>query len=439
MTFSFDTLESPSGPSKSTSDAFHKRRSPYEDDDCFQDDFDEETIAAIIAIQLQDLADELKSVNRKGKQREDAAPSESEIALQGIQQCLRDEERALADARLARSIDAAMETDLKILQQEQEWEAQAASDREMALRLERGQSIPVTGRAPAGRPGPSGVKKEESKLVKEATCCSCLEKRFCVSAPCGDTYCHACLKVVFLSVMKDEGLFPPRCCRKEIPLFSVAPFLSAAETTAFKAKKEELSSAYRVYCSDPACSSFIGPKNIDDGCARCPKCAELTCQSCKQAYHGKTDCANDEELLRTLETAAKQGWQRCTNCLAVVELTDGCRHITCKCTFQFCYRCGEKWKTCKCSDWDELQLGRRAEQLAIRERPANEAPSRTANRLRQIRNELRDNHLCDHTSGWTRVNGGGECEMCMDYLREYILRCTVCRVQSCHRCSRNRI
>ena len=38
---------------------------------------------------------------------------------------------------------------------------------------------------------------------------------------CGDQYCHVCLVDLFNSAMKDESLFPPRCC-EEIPLSIVS-------------------------------------------------------------------------------------------------------------------------------------------------------------------------------------------------------------------------
>lgn len=46
--------------------------------------------------------------------------------------------------------------------------------------------------------------------------------------------------------------------------------------------------------------------------------------------------------------AKEQGWQRCFNCQATVELKEGCNHMTCRCTAQFCMICGAKWKTCDC-------------------------------------------------------------------------------------------
>ncbi|KAF4574423.1 IBR domain-containing protein [Pleurotus pulmonarius] len=59
----------------------------------------------------------------------------------------------------------------------------------------------------------------------------------------------------------------------------------------------------------------------------------------------------EEQLLRTSE---EQGWQRCPapDCGHMIELTEGCMRIKCRCGTIFCYGCGEPWKTCSCPLWD---------------------------------------------------------------------------------------
>ncbi|KFY82353.1 hypothetical protein V498_08618, partial [Pseudogymnoascus sp. VKM F-4517 (FW-2822)] len=59
-------------------------------------------------------------------------------------------------------------------------------------------------------------------------------------------------------------------------------------------------------------------------------------------------CPRDEETNRLLEAAKEAGWQRCYSCRTMVELKEGCNHMTCRCTAEFCMLCGLKWKTCAC-------------------------------------------------------------------------------------------
>ncbi|KAF7433623.1 hypothetical protein PC9H_005584 [Pleurotus ostreatus] len=59
----------------------------------------------------------------------------------------------------------------------------------------------------------------------------------------------------------------------------------------------------------------------------------------------------EQQLLRTSE---EQGWQRCPapDCGHMIELTEGCMRVKCRCGTMFCYGCGEPWKTCSCPLWD---------------------------------------------------------------------------------------
>ena len=39
----------------------------------------------------------------------------------------------------------------------------------------------------------------------------------------------------------------------------------------------------------------------------------------------------------------------------MVELSLGCRHITCQCKAEFCYVCGAPWQTCSCTELDQAR------------------------------------------------------------------------------------
>jgi hypothetical protein len=90
------------------------------------------------------------------------------------------------------------------------------------------------------------------------------------------------------------------------------------------------------------------------------------------AHAAGVECPQDFGLEATLEEAERQGWRRCYQCRALVELTVGCRHITCKCSAQFCYTCGARWRTCSCTEVDQQ---RRQTEIAER-RTASDAQSR---------------------------------------------------------------
>lgn len=84
----------------------------------------------------------------------------------------------------------------------------------------------------------------------------------------------------------------------------------------------------------------------------CKACKSGTCVRCMAPEHAG-DCPEDSELTATLAVAAREGWQRCQNCRALVEKDFGCQHMSCRCGSEWCYRCAAKWKSCACGDFVE--------------------------------------------------------------------------------------
>lgn len=127
--------------------------------------------------------------------------------------------------------------------------------------------------------------------------------------------------------MTDESLFPPRCCRQQIPMAYVRIFLNSELVQAFEKKKIEFETPNRTYCYLPTCSAFINTQNISGERAACLECGSMTCTMCKGAAH-TGDCLNDASLQQVLDTARENGWQRCYSCWRLVELDHGCNHMT---------------------------------------------------------------------------------------------------------------
>lgn len=91
------------------------------------------------------------------------------------------------------------------------------------------------------------------------------------------------------------------------------------------------------------------------------------------------DCPADRDLEVVLEMGEKNGWRRCYNCRTLIELTEGCSHITCRCKAEFCYICEAAYDPvigCPnyCDDEEELER-RRVEEAA---RVATEAAEKAA-------------------------------------------------------------
>lgn len=112
-----------------------------------------------------------------------------------------------------------------------------------------------------------------------------------------------------------------------MPWDSVRTIIQTELAVEFEAKREELGTRNRVYCSDAICAIFIRQAHISGDIATCPTCQEKTCVRFKSASHDG-DCPADADLQMTLALAGDQGWRRCAVCRSLVELNTGCNHIT---------------------------------------------------------------------------------------------------------------
>lgn len=207
-------------------------------------------------------------------------------------------------------------------------------------------------------------------------------------------------------------------------------FISSRLQTLFTAKSREFGtpSQRRVYCAVPTCSAFLGSS---EGVAAastlpCTKCRGVTCVSCKQPGHPNEACKEDPaaQLTQELrELASSELWQTCPGCNAIVELEQGCYHMTCRCRTEFCYLCAVRWKKCRCKQWDEDRLVARARRQAENELGAGfrvAQPAVFERRVEERRRELRDNHDCV-AHNWQFRQGGGQCEGCFFRLPQYLL------------------
>lgn len=163
----------------------------------------------------------------------------------------------------------------------------------------------------------------------EGCCVSCQEMREIVAVPCGHLYCGDCIRRLFTDATIDETLFPPRCCRSQIPVLFVPHFLGSRLTTRFEEKAIEIGTANRTYCSEPSCAAFIAPHRIQGTTGTCPvlECGTRTCVLCKRAAH-EGQCPRDDQFDETIRLVREVGWQQCQQCQHMVELGSGCYHIT---------------------------------------------------------------------------------------------------------------
>ncbi|GKU08612.1 unnamed protein product [Fusarium langsethiae] len=427
---------------------------------------DSESLMLALLLQQQDL--NLCERSSKGKQRAGEL-TDSDLAIEICRHEIQSMVTQVSDRVLAKSIARAVDTDARVIREAQLAEDQAARDRKFAISLSS---------KPNARAGPVASKgKKQEEFVHEVEddlidilksmnlandqsleqaessgwaasrkppptrqCIACID-RFSPLAlfrsMCSHEYCRGCLVALVTSSLQDETLFPPRCCGQNIPV-QQGRWFSSELVGLFQAKKLEFDTPNRTYCSKPTCSTFVPPAFIAGDIATCPRCTRKTCIHCKGRHHTGI-CPNDSASQQILQLATENGWQRCYSCHRLVELEIGCNHMTCICRAQFCYVCGERWKTCACPQWQEERLMRRAHDIVNRDDNVNlmDAGVRRA-RVERERANLMANHECTHDS-WKSRQGPRQCEECYDVLPVFIYECRQCHTMACRRCRYNRL
>lgn len=190
-----------------------------------------------------------------------------------------------------------------------------------AKRLKQGESSSWA----ASRKPPQQQPRTETRA-----CTSCMDEisvSRLIRTPCDHEYCHDCLKNLIQHSVHDESLFPPQCCRQTIPVDEHKEVLGASLVLRSRERAVEFSTQNRTYCHNTRCAAFIVPSCIEDDVGFCKDCGALTCVHCKGASHAG-DCPLDRDLQRMLQVARQEGWRRCYECSAMVELNTGCYHIT---------------------------------------------------------------------------------------------------------------
>ncbi|KAL0843508.1 hypothetical protein Bca101_016753 [Brassica carinata] len=239
---------------------------------------------------------------------------------------------------------------------------------------------------------PRGAARQ-AKVAWKEECLICydefdLQRMFSVGK-CRHRFCFHCVKQ-HVEVKLLHGMVP-NCphdgCKSEMVMDACRRLLTPklSEVWKLRIKDNAIPVSERVYCPYPRCSALMSKTKItesaksllsvypESGVRRCVECRGLFCVDCKVQWHGKVSCTEYKKLhpnppsddVKLSSLANNKTWCQCDKCLHVIELTQGCNHITCRCGYEFCYHCGGEWNketgTCAkhCPTLDEEYITRR--------------------------------------------------------------------------------
>ncbi|KAK1145868.1 hypothetical protein N8T08_003814 [Aspergillus melleus] len=315
-----------------------------------------------LELALQILQEDLEELEgrQKGKQR-DGEHTDLELSITTMREDVLALQTSIRDRAMAVSASAAVISDQHIIQSIRRDEAVAEQDRGYAHALQNNQRhTPATSNASgtlvqeddfddsisavmgglmdqmtltSQSDNGEGSSRWVSPSQPRMCCISCWEyfdKTNVFTNPCGESLCHECTRQLFLGSIRDEELYPPRCCGRIIPPETALRILDYRELSEFSHRAIEYSAKDRVYCAEPTCSKFIPPAAIGADHGTCPECHRRTHIPCRSLAHPTVDCPLDQPLQDVLALAETENWRRCSNCRTMVELRHGCHHITCR-------------------------------------------------------------------------------------------------------------
>ncbi|PIA38656.1 hypothetical protein AQUCO_02700110v1 [Aquilegia coerulea] len=234
------------------------------------------------------------------------------------------------------------------------------------------------------------TKSAESSRSKDSqeSCSICLEdidagKMFSVDG-CLHRYCISCMRQ-HVEVKLLHGVVPGcphEGCTTQLNITSCRKFLSPELIDRMSQRIAEASIPVteKLYCPYPRCSVLMSKSevlpctdNVYNGVDRsaigqCIKCRRLFCINCKVPWHHNLSCIeykksntkSNAEDAKLKSLATTQAWHQCIKCNHMIELVEGCYHMTCRCGYEFCYTCGAEWRnkkpTCRCPIWDESNI-----------------------------------------------------------------------------------
>ncbi|GJN13671.1 hypothetical protein PR202_gb00401 [Eleusine coracana subsp. coracana] len=200
----------------------------------------------------------------------------------------------------------------------------------------------------------------DSCKEKRETCTICLEdndvSKIHVIEGCAHRFCFSCMKE-HVKAKIFHGMLPA-CpqdgCTTNLTVEGSKIFLSPRllEIMVQRVREGQTPLSQKMYCPYPKCSALMSLSEVIhlmqassskytvadvDTLRKCVKCRGSFCISCKVPWHDGMVCDDykksyphavpEDARLRNL--AKQQLWRQCVKCNHMIELAEGCYHMTC--------------------------------------------------------------------------------------------------------------
>lgn len=175
-----------------------------------------------------------------------------------------------------------------------------------------------------------------------------------ITMKCSHKFCSHCMRT-YVNGKVLSSQVPIRCpqlgCKYYISSTECKSFLPLTSYESLEKALAEADVLYsdRIYCPYPNCSVLLDPREClsarassssqsDNSCVECPFCQRFICVECGVPWHSSMSCDEYQNLpleerdaadITLHRLAQNKRWRRCRQCRRMIELTQGCYHMTC--------------------------------------------------------------------------------------------------------------
>ncbi|KAI1109816.1 hypothetical protein F5Y14DRAFT_466334 [Nemania sp. NC0429] len=184
-------------------------------------------------------------------------------------------------------------------------------------------------------------------------CPACLtEAENPIRTRCGHTYCLDCFENLCLSAPTQDSPVKIRCVGSSGRCDTIVDLPQLQEHLSSNAFEELLEKSFASYtrlhptilkhCPSPDCD-YLYRANASVKVQTCSSCLVPICTSC-HAQHEGLSCAEYQDVSSGRREANERlkkeiGIKDCPKCKTLLEKTEGCNHMTCRCGAHICWVC----------------------------------------------------------------------------------------------------
>lgn len=202
----------------------------------------------------------------------------------------------------------------------------------------------------------SPLAKGDESLENCSICCEDKQSPMMITMKCSHKFCSHCMKT-YVDGKVQSSQVPIRCPQPRCKYYISSPecksFLTVISYESLERALAEanINHSDRIYCPYPNCSVLLDPhecmtarasssssQSDNNTCVECPVCQRFICVDCGVPWHSSMSCYEFQNLpveerdaadLTLHRLAQNKRWKRCQQCRRMIELTQGCYHMTC--------------------------------------------------------------------------------------------------------------